>query len=85
MALTILRIINQVTVASYEDLNELIKLEDGEGSFDPAEKQMLTDGKTKCDANVSLIFKICFDFLRFSQDDLDELDENPIDFIEQIK
>lgn len=46
---------------------------------------MLTEGKAKCDSSIEKLFKICFAFMKFCQDDLDELEENPIDFLEQLK
>jgi hypothetical protein len=50
--------------------------------IDPAEKLMLTEGKAKCDELIPELFSICYEFLKFSEDDLHELEENPIDLLE---
>jgi hypothetical protein len=85
LALSILKIVDKATKFSYVHLDQINQLKETDMAFDANEKQMLTDGKTKCDQCLQKIFKICFNFLKFSQDDLDELNENPIDFLDQMK
>jgi hypothetical protein len=41
LAYSIMRILNQVTHSSYVELEEMVKSELGEETFDPVEKQML--------------------------------------------